>query len=620
MPQKHQEAIIEQFSLFTENHFKFLESMLEQQKENSVECLPYFKDLFFPKMTNPWSSLTIFDPNIVSDTLHKANEHFNFLLETSPQEIQKIALDHFEEQQKLSVQIFSQILGNPVDPIVEAPKNDRRFQNPLWNSNPYFSYLQQSYLLFVDLIKKLAKNLDGLDYHTKMKMHFYMRQLIDALSPSNFLLTNPDVLDETLKTQGENLKKGYLNFLKDCDKGHITMTDMNAYTLGKDLATTEGNVIFENEVLQLLWYKPRQKKVYSHPILIIPAWINKYYIFDLRAENSFVRWLLDQGFQVFVVSWINPVSKSEKRHSFSDYVLKGALEAVQATVKYSKSNKINAVGYCAGGILLSCLASYLESHHNKPFEESPFSSLSVLATPIDTRKGGEILAYICDQQLKLLEESLDDLGIIPAQQLLTSFNLLRPNELLWSFYVNHYLLGKDAQAFDMLFWNCDAMNLPHKMHTKYLRHIFLDNKLIEKGGLRVDHTPIDLHHIKAPLFALGTIRDHIVPWQSVFPLLNHVSSEIKEFVLAGSGHVAGVINHPELHKYNYWAKSFNNDPFAEQWLESAEEFQGSWWKHWSNWVAPFSGDLKKAFYCDQSEIIEKAPGRFALVKTKKQAT
>ncbi len=551
------------------------------------------------------SPLTIFSPDVVNDTLAKTKDFFYKQLDQNPDKLCAIGLKHFEKQQRLYVETLSKVMGERSEIIIHSPLGDRRFTHPAWDSIAFFSFLKQHYLLFVELVQDIMSQLKDMDPRTKSKIEFYTKQLVHALSPTNFPATNPDVLLETIRTKGENIKKGMANLLKDIKNGTLQMTDMNAFQVGKNIAATKGSVIYENELLQVIHYTPTQEKVHSTPVLIIPAWINKYYMFDLSGENSFVKWCVDHGVDVYMISWINP-NKHHRDKTFCDYALEGLYKAVHEVQHHSSTGKINAFANCAGGILLNCLMAYLEAHHI----ESPFASSSTLASPIDVDYLGDLKAFICDAQLKMLDESLDDFGIVPGQILVQSFNLLRPHDLLWSFYVKHYLMGHKPEAFDILFWNCDSVNLPGRMHSQYLRHIFLENKLVKEGAMRIAGTPIDFRKIKTPAFILGAIKDHIVPWQSVYPLSQLISSEIKEYLLVGSGHVSGIINPPWKDKYQYWVNKAVPTS-SEEWFDEAVEYQGSWWHYWLNWMQPFLGELKVP-NPQKEPVIESAPGRYVL--------
>lgn len=596
------------------------------------------------------SPLTIFEPHIVQEALTRASLTLHQKLEKDPARLQHVAVTHFEKQQALYLKTFDAMLRDEMsqgdsskhstrekffpersetflmklppiqgkdshketptdfstDPKEVPPPTDRRFSNPMWDSVPYFSFLKESYLLYTDFIQNMVSELDGLDASTQHKMNFYVKQLVDALSPSNYAATNPDVLQATLETGGENLKRGVQNFLSDMQSGHVPMTDMNAFEVGKDLATTPGTVIFRNDILELIHYKPQTEKVFETPLLIIPAWINKFYIFDLTPDRSFVRWALSQGLQVFMISWVNPNQK-HKDFTFSDYILKGLYAAVEATLKRTKAKKINAYGYCAGGVLLNCLMAYMKEKKIK----SPFASATTLAAPMDASKSGDLLAYICDKQIKILEDRLKTTCIIPGSALLHSFNLLKPKDLMWQHTVHNYLMGKTPTAFDMLYWNCDSMNLVGKMHTQYLREVFLNNNMLKKGAITLEGAPINLRKITTPSFIVGAIKDHITPWESLFPLIDTVSSKRKEFLLTGSGHVAGIMNHPSLHKYQHWVNPSQNMP-ALEWKKEAKEHKGSWWGYWLNWIEPYKGKsiTSPVFHSGLSP----APGAYVMEK------
>jgi len=572
----------------TELQLSFAEQMLSLQQElQKYIPLATTPDVLH-QLNNHTGALTIFSPTVVHETLSKVRDTLEKQLKENPQQLQSLGLDHFEKQQNLTLQTLHALNGNPQHPVICETHEDRRFQNDAWNTIPYFSYLKQSYLLFSDFLQNVISNIENLDPRTQVKLEFYTKQLVDSLSPSNFVLSNPDVIQETLQTKGENLQKGYQRFLEDLKNGHISMTDTSVFQVGETIATTPGEVVFRNELLELIRYAPQTPTVHKHPLLIVPAWINKFYIFDLRPQNSFVRWCLEQGIQVFIVSWVNPTKKQAQK-TFSDYTLEGLYEAVKQVQLHSNTSEINALGFCAGGILLSCLMAYLQAI-NTP---SPFNSTNIIASPIDASKSGNILAYICDSQIKILEEGLKDLGIIPGEALVHSFNLLKPKDLMWSFYVNNYLLGKDPKAFDMLYWNCDAINLPGRMHLKYLKNIFLDNKLMQHGAMKIANIPIDLSSITTPCYILGALKDHIAPWESVYPLVNLIQSQHKTFVLADSGHVAGIINPPSSNKYQHWTND-SIDPSAKEWLKNKKSHQGSWWPHWLHWMQPFLGEKIKA--------------------------
>ena len=587
-----------------------------------------------------WSTpLTVFSPPIMNDALSTFASSFYQTVEKKPDDFSGIVVRYMDQQQRLFMQCFWAIVGERLssDPWAlmhmgtwldaytkEGMKDDvkrwgdRRFSHHAWEYAPIFRYLKDSYVLLCDVTQDLLEMTEGMDHAMEQKVRFYAKQWLEALSPTNHPLTNPDVLQETLRTKGENLRKGFANFKKDFEKGSLSMTDMTAFEVGKSIAATKGVVVFENEFLQLIRYTPTQPKVFSVPLLIVPAWINKYYLFDLSAQSSFVNWCVERGMDVFMISWVNPptvmqspVTASSLRHkkarssqkTFSNYTLDGLLSAVKAVQDYAISGKINVVGNCAGGIMLNCLMAYLEETHYP----SPFASATTLASPIDGDKLGEMKAFICKGQINMLEESLDDVHAIPGKILMQSFNLLRPNDLLWSFFIKHYWLGKDPEPFDILFWNCDTTNLPSRMHSEYLRAIFLENQLMKPYAMTIGGVPIDISSIKTPSFIVGAQRDHIAPWDAVYTLASKIQSDVKEFLLTGSGHVSGIINPPFKKKYGFWTNA--SVPQDEnEWLQGAKKHEGSWWNYWLDWIEPFSGHTIAPL--SHKECIEEAPGRY----------
>ena len=631
--------------------FKFYENALELQYTLMDEwitgqnvCMQHALD--FQKETQKMMEkaahpLTIFSPDIMREAGLTIQQLMRDMHDESPQAIYDIYARYSSDMEYLLMQIASGKTGqDEFKSVVDAPNHDRRFHHEAWSKQPYFRMIKQMYLVhvrfFEDVLDALDKRAEddigapSVDQHARHDHHvmdfqdmrpfakndtvdardkwrFYMKQVMSALSPTNFPAMNPEVIEETTRTRGQNLRQGFQNFMRDMDRGYLSMTDMDAFQVGHTLASTPGHVVFENDILQLIRYTPHKAKIFKHPVLIVPAWINKYYLFDLTSQTSFVTWCLERGMDVYIISWINPKAK-EPSKTFCDYTLQGLYQAVRFILKNSNTPQLNAVGNCAGGILLNCLMAYLESHNIS----SPFASATTLASPINGDKLGDLKTFICKNQINMLEESLDDFSIIPGHILVQSFNLLRPQELLWSFYIKHYLMGKEPEAFDILFWNCDSMNLPGRMHSQYLRNIFLDNKLMKSGAMRLGGTPIDLSTIKTPSFILGAKKDHIAPWQSVYGLMQRIQSPIKEFVLTGSGHVSGVMNHPSRNKYQYWTNP--KTPVRENaWMKDTTEHVGSWWVHWERWVQPFLGECVEP--ASNVSEIEPAPGRYVLEKS-----
>jgi polyhydroxyalkanoate synthase len=559
--------------------------------------------------TNSYQPPTIFDPDIVRDVFSKACAHLTMQLEEKPQRFLEIQDTYRRKLQDLFDNTQQRLQGLPVQPVVTPHAQDKRFRDAAWEEEPYFDFLKQSYLLQAELLQNTARSLDGLDTKTHHKINFYTRCFVDAMAPTNFPSTNPLVLRETLETQGENLQQGFANFVRDfCEgDGQIRMTDASAFQIGKNLATTPGKVVFQNDIFQLIQYLPTTAEVAAVPLLIVPPWINKYYIFDLREENSFIRWALDSGLTVFMVSWVNP-DKQHADKTLSDYILEGVYAAALCVCEITGAKQINALGYCAGGIALTCLVAYLTQK-----DRNLIKSATVIASPIDTRESGELLVYICEQQLKKLDEHMYKKGYLSGKAMAMSFNMLRANDLIWSFYINNYLLGRQPLPFDMLYWNNDSTRMPARMHSEYLRQIFLENRLIKKGkrGIRIKKEYLDLSKITVPLFLFGTTDDHIVPWRSVYPLARLVSGPV-QFVLGGSGHVAGVFNSPNREKYGYWTNAaLPKNP--QHWLQDAEQKDGSWWPQWRHWLTAYCGDIVKPLSPEKKRILEDAPGSYAHV-------
>lgn len=546
------------------------------------------------------SPMAIFDPEVMGEVFTKAMIHMS----EKPEKIWELQQQHLKDVQSVWHNVMAKIQGQSPKPLFEIDSKDKRFINPLWQDNPVFYFMQQLYFVNSRLLREVMANVEGIDSKTSHKLEFYTRHIIDAMAPTNFPLTNPDVLEETFQSGGENLIQGFKNYLRDTVNGQVQvrMTDMEAFTIGKDIAATPGKVVFRNDLFELIYYTPTTKTVMATPLLILPPWINKYYIFDLKPENSFVRWAVSMGVPVFIVSWVNP----DERHAhktLTDYVLEGAKTAMEQVLKITRKKQLNMMGYCTGGILLNCMLTYLKAK-----KKNPVKSATVVATPVDFREAGDLLVYVCEQQLKKLQAHVKKKGFLEGQSMVQSFNLLRANDLIWSFYVNNYLMGKEPMPFDMLHWNCDAVRMPATMHTDYLRWMYLENRLMKPGGISIEDIPVDLKTISVPMFIMAAIDDHIAPWRAVYPLTQYPQGQT-QFVLSGSGHVAGVFNHPEKNKYHHWFSSVLPQS-PDEWLENAEKTQGSWWPVWRNWLEQFSGGFESPQKIDESLILEDAPGSY----------
>jgi polyhydroxyalkanoate synthase len=498
---------------------------------------------------------------------------------------------------------------NPsAEPVVENSPGDRRFASDEWNESPLHNYLKQSYLLSSRWLTGMVSE-STLDEPSKAKCDFYTRQFIDAMSPSNFAFTNPEVLKETMETKGQNLVKGLENLMQDIDKGRISMTDENAFELGKNLATTPGSVVFENNMIQLIQFKPMTETVNERPILIVPPCINKYYILDLSEHNSYVRYCLEQGNNVFIISWRNP-DETLGDKTWDDYLEEGTFPAIDVVKKITKAKKINGVSWCIGGTLLATTMAVLAKKRKKPF-----ASVTFFTTLLDFSDPGELGVFIDESQVKQHEHKLAEGGVMPGKQLATTFSMLRANDLIWNYVVNNYMKGKTPPPFDILYWNGDSTNMTSAMYTWYLREMYLENKLAKPNAIKLCGVPVDLGKIDCPIYYLSAIDDHIAPWKTTFISTELLSGDM-QFVLAASGHVAGVINPASKNKRNFWTNG-EYGKGADHWLETAENNAGSWWSHWDEWLKAQGGKQVPAedqYGSEEFPEIEPAPGSFVLAK------
>ena len=504
------------------------------------------------------------------------------------------------------------LCGQKPQPVVTPEKGDNRFKDADWSDVPSFDVLKQSYLLWSRLLTRSIGDAEDLDPHMAQKVQFYTRQFIDAAAPTNFPFTNPEVLRATLESGGMNLLKGFEHMLEDIDRGHgrlsPRMTDMNAFKVGENIATTPGAVVYQNDLMQLLQYSPTTATTHKRPLLIVPPWINKFYILDLREKNSFIKWAVDQGHTVFVISWINPDARHALKN-FEDYMIEGPLDALQQIEKATGEKSVDAIGYCLGGTLLASTLAYL-SAHNGGAGKDRIASATFFTTMTDFSDVGEMSVFIDEEQIAGIERSMAETGYLEGKDMAASFNMLRENDLIWSFVINSYLLGKDPRPFDLLYWNSDNTRMPAAMHSFYLRNMYLNNLLAQPDALNLAGQPIDLRRIETPSFFLSAREDHIAPWQSTYKGTQLFSGPVR-FVLSASGHIAGVVNPPAAGKYCYWSNAELPDQ-PDAWLAGAERTEGSWWPEWNAWLCsqepeqvparePGSGGLP---------IIEAAPGSY----------
>lgn len=480
------------------------------------------------------------------------------------------------------------------------------FNDEKWQNNLFCNLLAHQYILATKHMNNITQLLEFEDVKLKKRINFFIQQYLQALSPENFLHTNPHLIETTIQDNGHNLLKGMLNFLDDINTPKTNflhkMTDLKAFKLGENIAITKGKVIFKNDLMELIQYTPTTKTVRAIPLLMIPPWINKYYILDLSPKNSLVKWLVDNGISVFMISWVNP-SKEHENTSFFDYLDKGPLQAIDIIKTQLNVKKINTLGFCIGGTLLSMLLGYLESH-------PVINCATFLTTLIDFQNPGDIEVYIDDKQISFIEEKMKHKGYLEGEFMAQTFNSLRARDLIWSFFIKHYLKGESYIPFDLLYWNSDSTNMPRKMHSEYLRKLYLNNQLIQPNKFKLNKKPLNLHNITTPSFFIATNKDHIAPWQSVYQGYLLFKGK-KRFLLGSSGHIAGVINPPDFNKYNYYytIKDANS---PSQWINNARLFQGSWWNQWFTWLKKYSGKLidAKDFRDLPLKGIENAPGSY----------
>jgi polyhydroxyalkanoate synthase len=531
-------------------------------------------------------------------------------LMSNPARLMQAQMGLWQDYMALWQNTTRRIMGLESEPVIQADPRDRRFKDGAWQDNEIFDFIKQSYLLSARFVQEMVRDVDGMDPKVAQKIDFYSRQFVDALSPSNFVLTNPEVLRKTVETGGENLLKGLTNLLADLERGRgrlrIRMTDTEAFKLGENIATTPGKVVWQTPLMQLIQYAPATDQVLKRPLLIVPPWINKFYILDLRPKNSFVRWAVAQGHTVFMVSWVNPDEELAAK-DFGDYMQEGILAALDAIEAITGEKAINAIGYCLGGTLLASTLAWMAVKKDRRIKSATY-----LVTLLDFAEAGELGVFIDEQQIQALEEKMNKRGYLEGSEMAQTFNMLRANDLIWSFVVNNYLLGNEPFPFDLLYWNSDSTRMPAAMHSFYLRNMYQQNLLREPGGITLKDVPIDLSLVNVPTYMLAAREDHITPWKSTYRGLQYMKGT-KRFVLAASGHIAGVVNSPESGKYSHWvATSTPADPDA--WEASATEMSGSWWPDWQRWVSRLAAETVPAREPGGSvPVIEDAPGSYVSV-------
>jgi len=540
-------------------------------------------------------------------TLGKVAEHYY----SDPQRA-------FQAQAALSNQFVAlwaatlqRLNGEQVQPVAAPEANDKRFADPEWRTNPYFDFLAQAYVMTTRWAADLVKKADELDPHTRDKAQFYMRQLAAAVSPSNFIATNPELLRATLAESGENLVRGVQMMAQDVEAGHgnlrIRQVDASKFTLGQNMAATPGKVIFRNELMELIQYAPSTATVHKRPLLIVPPWINKYYVLDLNPEKSFIRWAVAQGFTIFVISWVNPDERHAQK-SFDAYMREGIFAALDAIELAIGERETAALGYCVGGTLLAIALAYMAQTGDKRI-----ASATLFAAQVDFSDAGDLKVFVDDEQLKAIEQKMADKGYLDGLEMAVAFNMLRPNDLIWSYFVNNYLKGQEPAPFDLLVWNSDATRMPAANHSFYLRNCYLENNLT-RGRMVIDGKTLDLSKVTVPIYEVATREDHIAPARSVYVGAQFFGGPVR-FIMAGSGHIAGVINPPAQRKYQYWSGGPPSVAF-DAWVKAATENPGSWWPDWAAWLAGQAPEMVPARQPGEGKLkaLADAPGDYVRVK------
>ena len=502
--------------------------------------------------------------------------------------------------------------GEPHQPVAEPDARDGRFKDPEWQANPVFDFLKQAYLITSRWAENMVDEADGLDEHTRQKARFYVRQISSAVSPTNFVATNPELIRQTLSQSGENLVRGMKMLAEDVDAGKgelkVRLTDTSRFEVGVNIAVTPGKVVFRNDLIELIQYAPSTEKVLARPLLIVPPWINKFYILDLNPEKSFIRWCVEQGLTVFCVSWVNPDSRHRDK-GFAEYMKEGVMAAVEAALEITGEDDLTAIGYCVGGTMLAVTMAYMAAH-----DDDRISSATLFTTQVDFEHAGDLKVFVDEPQIQAIEEQMKVRGYLDGSRMASAFNMLRPNELIWNNVVNVYLKGQAPFPFDLLFWNSDATRMTEANHSFYLRGCYLENKL-SKGEMRVAGERLDLGRITIPIYNLATREDHIAPPRSVFKGSAFFGGKV-DYVMAGSGHIAGVVNPPSKPKYQYWT---GGKPVGEleNWLAKAKETPGSWWPHWFAWLEAQDSRRVKArakLGSRKHKPLEDAPGTYVKIR------
>ena len=503
--------------------------------------------------------------------------------------------------------------GETTQPVIEPDPSDKRWKSSTWSEHPLFDAMKQSYLLNQRFLMGLVDGVKGVDETTKRKVHFLTQQMVDALAPTNFALTNPEVLEETFRTRGENLTRGLMRLVEDLERGDgrlaLSQTDMTGFEVGKDIATTPGEVIYRNRVMELIQYAPATEQVRQRPLLIAPPWINKFYILDLRPQGSMIRWLTEQGFTVFLISWVNP-DASLKDATFEDYIREGLYEALDVVEEVTGEHQIDTGGYCIGGTMLGSALARMAAEG-----DDRIASATFFAAQHDFKLAGDLLVFVDEEWIGEISRLMDAQGgVLDGRTMSDTFNMLRSNDLVWSFVIKNYLLGKEPQAFDLLYWNADQTRMPKTLHLFYLNAFYRQN-LLSEGKLELGGHVLDMKDVTIPIFMQASQMDHIAPADSVYRSAQLFGGPV-EYMMAGSGHIAGVVNHPDARKYQHWTNSALPET-REAWMEGATENPGSWWPHWRDWLMTQSDEMvpARAPGGGVREPLCPAPGEYVRVRS-----
>lgn len=549
------------------------------------------------------------EQNVDPLNLRQAGMSFMAHLMANPNRLLEMQMQYWGNLTNLMQASAQKFLSGQGDELYKPEAGDKRFSAPVWTDSAYYDFIKQYYLMNARWMEDVIASAEDLDPDSRQRIMFQTRQLVNALAPTNFLLTNPEVLAETFRTRGDNLVRGLHNLIEDMERGQgelaISTTDYSAFRIGENIATTAGAVVFRNDLIELIQYEPATAQVYKRPLLVIPPWINKYYILDLRPDNSFMRWAVEQGYTVFTISWVNPDRKLARKR-FEDYMTEGVLEALTQVEKITGEPDCNTVGYCLGGTLQAVTLAYLAATG----QEKRIAGSTFLTSLVDFELAGELKMFMDESQLMLLDKEMTEKGVLPATHMKKTFSMLRANDLVWSFVINNYLMGKEPFPFDLLYWNDDSTNMPAAMHSFYMRYCYGRNLLPRPGGVTMADTPIDMAKVETDTFFLSTKDDHIAPWKATYATTQLFKGR-RKFVLSASGHVAGVVNPPVKKKYCYWVKDeLPADP--DKWLASAAQHDGSWWPHWEEWLRARSGAQVKARAIENR--LGDAPGTYVKMK------